>query len=129
MGALVSSDGPSRLLRYGSATIVGTMSPPRTESRRSSSSTTGLLTSGVVLLLAGAGVAVAGTLGSSPAAGPAPIAPAPAPIGVPQGAGDLPRVRAAVDTLLASQVSLGFDGKSVTSTWKELGAVLDEPAV
>jgi len=103
------------------------MSHDRPESPGSSSA---LLASGVILLLAGAGVAVAGTLGSpGEAATVAPVKIEPAPLGAPQGAGDLPRVRAAVDTLLTGAVTVTFDGKSVTSSWKELGAVLDEPAV
>jgi vancomycin resistance protein YoaR len=89
-----------------------------------------LLAAGAVLVLGGAAAAAFGAFGSrgeaAAAARPAVAAPvAPAASGV----GLRPAVRAAVDRLLASPVTLTFDGKSVTSSWSELGATIDEAGV
>jgi vancomycin resistance protein YoaR len=89
------------------------------------------LGAGIVLSLVGAGAIVAYAVtgrGGTAQAATTPVAETPAPAPA-DGTGLRPKVRAAVDALLAAEVTLTFDGKSVKTTWKDVGAVLDEAGV
>lgn len=93
------------------------------------------LGAGILLSLAGAGAiaayAVTGRGGTAQAATTpvTPIAPEAAAAPADEGTARRPEVRAAVDKLIASDLTLTFDGKSVKTTWKEVGAAIDEAAV
>jgi vancomycin resistance protein YoaR len=86
------------------------------------------LGAGIFLSLIGAGALAAYAFTGRGATAQAATAPA-VPAANDPGTGLRPQVRAAVDKLVAAEVALTFDGNSVKTTWKELGAVIDDDAV
>lgn len=102
-----------------------------------SGSSTSIVGLGAVLLVAGAAtagyaafghreVAQAATVPAAPTTPAVPTKPKPDPAAA---SARSPEVNAWVDQVIASKVTLVFDGKRVQTTWKELGATLDESAV
>src|SRR5262245_44470512 len=101
--------------------------------RANGSGQLGLIVGGLVLALAGAGGLAAYFLspGEASASGP-PAVPAPRvepPPSDGEGMALRAPVRAAAEKLIAQPVKVTFDDKSIDTTWKDLGVVLDEEDV
>lgn len=84
-----------------------------------------LLPAGLVFLFAGSAVALSQVLGNPRSGSPEPPHSLPLPVAVPAA----PRMSAPeTDKFLTAPVELSFDGKTLTTTWKDLGFARDESA-
>src|SRR5215467_11873233 len=82
-----------------------------------------LLPAGLVLLFAGGGAVAAQVLANPRSGAPEPPHSVPLPVAVPAA----PRLSATeTDKFLTAPVELTFDGRTLTTSWKDLGFARDE---